>query len=58
MVNKIQSLRLCTNTAVMFEKINNITISGGYFDQATTLDLLDSNQPLSIVYGRNGSAKR
>ena len=41
----------------MFEKINNITISGGYFDQATTLDLLDSNQPLSIVYGRNGSGK-
>lgn len=41
----------------MFEDIRNITISGGFFDQPTTLDLLENNQPLSIIYGRNGSGK-
>lgn len=41
----------------MFENVKKLTLSGGYFDQPTTLDLLDSNQPLSIIYGRNGSGK-
>ncbi len=41
----------------MFENFKNITIEGGYFEQPTTLDLFKGKQPLSIVYGRNGSGK-
>ncbi len=41
----------------MFEKIKNITIEGGYFEQPTTLELFKEKQTLNIVYGRNGSGK-
>ena len=39
----------------MFEKLKNITIGGGYFEQPTMINLFKEKQPLSIVYGRNGS---
>lgn len=41
----------------MFENIKKIHIKGGYFESSTELDLFDSNQCLSILYGRNGSGK-
>lgn len=41
----------------MFEKLKNITIDGGYFEQPTMINLFKEKQPLSIVYGRNGSGK-
>ena len=41
----------------MFENIKKIQIEGGYFEQSSGLDLFDSNQCLSIIYGRNGSGK-
>lgn len=41
----------------MFEQLKKITIEGGYFEQATSLDLFYDKQPFSIVYGRNGSGK-
>ena len=41
----------------MFENLRNITIEGGYFEQPTTLTLFKEKQPLSIIYGRNGSGK-
>ena len=41
----------------MFEKLKNITIGGGYFEQPTMINLFKGKQPLSIVYGRNGSGK-
>lgn len=41
----------------MFEKLKNVTIKGGYFEQASTLELFKDNQLLNIVYGRNGSGK-
>lgn len=41
----------------MFENFKTITIQGGYFEQASTLELFKNKQYLSIVYGRNGSGK-
>ena len=41
----------------MFENLRDITIEGGYFEQPTTLTLFKEKQPLSIIYGRNGSGK-
>lgn len=41
----------------MFENIKKIQIEGGYFEPSSGLDLFDSNQCLSIIYGRNGSGK-
>lgn len=41
----------------MFERIKDITIEGGFFEQPTTLNLFEDKQHLSIVYGRNGSGK-
>jgi energy-coupling factor transporter ATP-binding protein EcfA2 len=41
----------------MFENFKKIQIEGGYFEQSTGFDLFDSNQCLSIIYGRNGSGK-
>lgn len=41
----------------MFENIKTITISGGFYDQPTTLRLFNDNQCLNILYGRNGSGK-
>lgn len=41
----------------MFENLKKITITGGFFDKPTTLELFRNNQYLSIVYGRNGSGK-
>lgn len=40
----------------MFENFKKITIKGGFFDEETTLDPF-KGEPLSIVYGRNGSGK-
>ena len=41
----------------MFENFKKIQIEGGYFEPSSGLDLFDSNQCLSIIYGRNGSGK-
>ena len=41
----------------MFENLKKIQIEGGYFEPSSGLDLFDSNQCLSIIYGRNGSGK-
>lgn len=41
----------------MFENLKTITITGGYFEQPTTLKLFNEKQCLSIIYGRNGSGK-
>ena len=41
----------------MFDQIKKLTIKGGYFDVETTLDIFKNDEPLSIVYGRNGSGK-
>lgn len=41
----------------MFEDLKTITITGGYFEQPTTLKLFNEKQCLSIIYGRNGSGK-
>lgn len=41
----------------MFENLKKITITGGYFEQPTMLNLFKDNQSLSIIYGRNGSGK-
>ena len=41
----------------MFENFKKIQIEGGYFEPSSELDLFDSNQCLSIIYGRNGSGK-
>lgn len=41
----------------MFENFKKIQIEGGYFESSVGLDLFDSNQYLSIIYGRNGSGK-
>jgi len=41
----------------MFENFKTITIAGGYYEQPSTLKLFNDKQPLSIVYGRNGSGK-
>lgn len=41
----------------MFEDIKTITITGGYFEQPTTLKLFNEKQYMSIIYGRNGSGK-
>lgn len=41
----------------MFENLKKITIQGGCFEQASTLELFKDKQYLSIVYGRNGSGK-
>lgn len=41
----------------MFEKLKNITIKGGYFEQPATFTLFKEKQPISIIYGRNGSGK-
>ena len=41
----------------MFDQIKELTIKGGYFDVETTLDIFKNDEPLSIVYGRNGSGK-
>lgn len=41
----------------MFEKLNSITIKGGYFDEGANFKLFKDNAPLSILYGRNGSGK-
>ena len=41
----------------MFENFKKIQIEGGYFEPSSRLDLFDSNQCLSIIYGRNGSGK-
>ena len=41
----------------MFENLKTLTIKGGYFDEETSLDLFKPDEPLSIVYGRNGSGK-
>ena len=40
----------------MFEKFKKLTIKGGYFEENTTLELF-KNDPVSVVYGRNGSGK-
>ena len=36
----------------MFENFKKIQIEGGYFEPSSGLDLFDSNQCLSIIYGR------
>lgn len=41
----------------MFDQLTKLTIKGGYFDAETSLDVFKPNEPLSIVYGRNGSGK-
>lgn len=41
----------------MFEEFRKITIKGGYYEDATDLDLFKGKSPLSVVYGRNGSGK-
>ena len=41
----------------MFENFKTITIQGGHFENASTLELFKDKQYLSIVYGRNGSGK-
>lgn len=41
----------------MFDQLTKLTIKGGYFDAETNLDVFKPNEPLSIVYGRNGSGK-
>ena len=41
----------------MFENFKKIQIEVGYFEPSSGLDLFDSNQCLSIIYGRNGSGK-
>lgn len=41
----------------MFENFKRITIKGGCFEQASTLELFKDKYCLSIVYGRNGSGK-
>lgn len=41
----------------MFENFKKITIEGGYFEQATELELFKNKQELSVIYGRNGSGK-
>lgn len=41
----------------MFENLKKIQIEGGYFEPSSGLELFDSNQCLSIIYGRNGSGK-
>lgn len=41
----------------MLENLRNITISGGYFEQPTILELFNENKFLSIIFGRNGSGK-
>ena len=41
----------------MFEKLKKIYIKGGCFEEETTLELF-KNDPVSVVYGRNGSGKR
>lgn len=40
----------------MFENFKKIVIKGGCFDTETTLELF-KKEPLSIIYGRNGSGK-
>lgn len=40
----------------MFEKLKKIKIWGGCFEKSTELELF-KNDPISIVYGRNGSGK-
>lgn len=40
----------------MFEDFKKITIEGGFFDAPKTLELFKAD-PISIVYGRNGSGK-
>ena len=39
-----------------FENFKKIKIKGGYFDEETELQLFYKN-PLSVLYGRNGSGK-
>ncbi len=39
----------------MFEQIKEITIKGGYFENAVTLKLFDKR--FNVLYGRNGSGK-
>lgn len=41
----------------MFENFKKIQIEGGYFEPSTELVLFETNQCLSIIYGRNGSGK-
>lgn len=40
----------------MFEKLKKINIKGGCFEEETTLELF-KNDPVSVIYGRNGSGK-
>lgn len=41
----------------MFENFKKISIQGGYFEDPVTLEVIKGADPLSIVYGRNGSGK-
>lgn len=41
----------------MFENFKKINIQGGYFEDPVTLEVFKGADPLSIVYGRNGSGK-
>lgn len=41
----------------MFENFKKISIQGGYFEDPVTLEVFKGADPLSIVYGRNGSGK-
>ena len=40
----------------MFEKLKKIKIQGGCFEKSTELELF-KNDPVSVIYGRNGSGK-
>lgn len=40
----------------MFEKLKKVNIKGGCFEEETTLELF-KNDPVSVIYGRNGSGK-
>lgn len=41
----------------MFENFKKIKIQGGYFEDEVELEVFRGADPLSIVYGRNGSGK-